>query len=350
MSDRRPEPPALLGESPAFLGMLAHISAAAPLDRPLLVVGERGAGKELAAARIHFLSSRWDGPYVKVNCAALSEDLLDAELFGAEAGAYTGATRRRAGRFERADGGTLFLDEIASASARVQEKLLRVIEYGEFERLGAEQTLRCDVRVVAAANVDLAGRADRGDFRADLLDRLAFDVIGVPPLRERPEDIPLLADHFGARMANEIDVDFAGFAPEAMADLRAHSWPGNVRELRNAAERSVYRWAAEENEGQIREVIVDPFTETGKLPADLRAAAALDARGKAAGAGLEIYPPDGRYDFRAFMAAAERRLVADALDRAGGNQALAAERLALSYDQMRGLVRKHDLSPRKAAT
>src|SRR5882762_135066 len=169
-----PELPPLLGESPAFRDMLAHVSRIAPLDRPVLVVGERGTGKELVAARINYLSSRWDKPFVKLNCAALAESLLDSELFGHEAGAFTGATRRRLSRFELADGGTLFLDEIATASLAVQEKILRVIEYGAFERVGGNEVQQVDVRVVAATNVDLPALAASGKFRADLLDRLAF--------------------------------------------------------------------------------------------------------------------------------------------------------------------------------
>ena len=257
------EPSELIGQSPAFLDVLAQISAAAPLNRPLLIIGERGAGKELLAARAHFLSTRWDGPFVKVNCAALSDDLLESELFGHEAGAFTGATRRLEGRFERADGGTLFLDEIASASLRVQEKLLRIIEYGEFERLGGGETLTVDVRIVGATNIDLPEAAAKGDFRADLLDRLAFDVITAPPLRARPEDILLLAQHFAAGMARELGADgFSGLSPQARAALLSHPWPGNVRELKNAVERSVYRSlaAAPESEDPLDEIILDPFT------------------------------------------------------------------------------------------
>jgi len=174
--------PQLIGEAPAWLAALEHISRVAPLDRPILVIGERGTGKELIGERLHFLSKRWDGPFVKVNCAALSEELLDSELFGHERGAFTGATERRAGRFELADGGTIFLDEIATASSRVQEKLLRIIEYGEYQRLGGEKVLSADVRVTAATNVDLPALVKAGQFRADLLDRLAFDVITLPPL------------------------------------------------------------------------------------------------------------------------------------------------------------------------
>ena len=186
--------PQLIGEAPAWLAALEHVSRVAPLDRPILVIGERGTGKELIGERLHFLSRRWEGPFVKVNCAALSEELLDSELFGHERGAFTGATERRAGRFELANGGTIFLDEIATASSRVQEKLLRIIEYGEYQRLGGEKVLTTDVRVTAATNVDLPALVDEGKFRADLLDRLAFDVITLPPLRARGQDASLLAD------------------------------------------------------------------------------------------------------------------------------------------------------------
>src|SRR6185437_5912229 len=187
--ERLPALPPLLGEAPVFRAMLAHVSQIAPLDRPVLVVGERGTGKELIASRLTLLSPRWDRPFVKLNCAALAESLLDSELFGHEAGAFTGAARRRPGRFELADGGTLFLDEVANASLAVQEKILRVIEYGAFERLGGSDTVSVDVRVIAATNADLPGRVGAGSFRADLLDRLAFDVVTIPPLRERAADI-----------------------------------------------------------------------------------------------------------------------------------------------------------------
>ena len=252
--------PPLIGEARALLDTLAHVSAAAPLDRPLLVIGERGVGKELIAARVHFLSRRWDHTFLKLNCAALSDDLLESELFGHEPGAFTGAVNRHVGRFERADGGTLFLDEIAAASSRAQEKILRVIEYGEYERLGGSATLTCDVRVVSATNVDLPSLTAAGRFRADLLDRLAFDVVTVPPLRARKSDIPVLAAHFGQGIALELGAGFRGFAPEALARLTAWDWPGNVRELKNAVERSVYRhFAAGSGVGPVADVCLDPF-------------------------------------------------------------------------------------------
>jgi len=202
----------LLGESPAFLEVLDHVSQIAPLSKPVLIVGERGTGKELIAARLHYLSARWDQEYLKMNCAAISETLLETELFGHEAGAFTGATKMHRGRFERADKGSLFLDELATTSALVQEKLLRIIEYGEFERVGGSKTLTTDVRLIAATNEDLPSLAAAGKFREDLLDRLAFDVITLPPLRHRREDILLLAEHFAMNMASEMGLDyFSGF-------------------------------------------------------------------------------------------------------------------------------------------
>lgn len=341
-------PPELVGESRLFLDTLAHASNAAGLDRPLLILGERGSGKELIAARIHFLSPRWEGPFVKVNCAALSEELLESELFGHEAGAFTGAQKRHVGRFERAGGGTLFLDEIASASLRVQEKLLRIIEYGEYERLGGEATLIADVRVIAAANVDLSARAADGKFRADLLDRLAFDVIAAPPLRARRDDIPVLAAHFGAAFAKELGGDFAyeGFTPEAMSALCAHDWPGNVRELKNAVERSVFRWRAEGRAGPVAAVVISPFAGLA-LPG---AGAGATLSSASADDGAQSFKtealPMGVTDLRAHLDAIEGRLAAAALDAAGGSQKRAAARLSLTYDQMRGIVRKHGLAGR----
>ncbi|MCB2112856.1 MAG: phage shock protein operon transcriptional activator [Parvularculaceae bacterium] len=327
------QPPELIGQAPAFLDALAHASTMAALDRPLLICGERGSGKELIAARIHFLSPRWDGPLIKVNCAALSDELLDSELFGHEAGAFTGATRRHSGRFERAEGGTLFLDEIASASLRIQEKLLRVIEYGEFERVGGSETLIADVRVIAAANADLPAMAEANSFRADLLDRLAFDVIAAPPLRERREDIPLLAAHFAGAIAREIGVQFSGFTPKALAAFLSHHWPGNVRELKNAAERSFHRWISMGASGPVDEVSIDPFAKTVATTAPPR----LDERPRE--------KQDGRIDLRKSLNDFEKRAAENALAACGWNQKEAANFLSLTYDQMRGLVRKHNLAP-----
>lgn len=333
MSEPAPE---LIGQSPALLDALAHASSVATLDRPLLILGERGSGKELLAGRIHFLSRRWDGPFLKLNCAALSDELLDSELFGHEAGAFTGAQKRHRGRFERAEGGTLFLDEIASASLRVQEKLLRVIEYGEYERVGGDATLNADVRIIAAANIDLQRAAGDGRFRADLLDRLAFEVVAAPPLRARQEDIPLLAAYFAGKLAQEIGAAYEGFTPEALAAFARHDWPGNVRELKNAAERSFHRWTSAGRSGPVDDAIVDAFAAARvgapeKPTVDEPAAAPLN---------------ETPHDLRAALDVLEKRWALEALALADGNQRLAARRLGLTYDQFRGVARKHQIERR----
>ena len=220
--DSTREPAAIIGQADCFLAVLERVSRIAPLAKPVLIVGERGTGKEVIASRVHYLSERWQRSLVKFNCAALNEELLESELFGHVAGAYTGAARARAGRFELADRGSLFIDELALMSMRLQEKLLRVIEYGEYERLGASETLRTDVRLIAAVNVDLPALARTGRFREDLLDRLSFDVITLPPLRARRDDILLLAQRFGEDMAHELGQHvFPGFTRAAQQQLEA---------------------------------------------------------------------------------------------------------------------------------
>ncbi|PKG85932.1 phage shock protein operon transcriptional activator [Colwellia sp. 75C3] len=248
----------LLGQSNCFLEVLEQISQVATLSKPVLIIGERGTGKELVAARLHFLSKRWEQSYLKLNCAALNENLLETELFGYDSGAFTGASKRHEGRFERADKGTLFLDEIANTSGLIQEKLLRVVEYGEFERVGGSRTIQSDVRLVAATNEDLPTLAASGQFRADLLDRLAFDVITLPPLRERLDDIIMLAEHFAINMARELEFElFSGFTEKAKRSLLEYHWPGNIRELKNVVERSVYR--SNNPHLPVHELIIDPF-------------------------------------------------------------------------------------------
>jgi len=248
----------LLGQSNSFLEVLEQISQIATLSKPVLIIGERGTGKELVAARLHFLSKRWEQSYLKLNCAALNENLLETELFGYDSGAFTGANKRHEGRFERADKGTLFLDEIANTTGLIQEKLLRVVEYGEFERVGGSRTIHTDVRLVAATNEDLPSLAASGQFRADLLDRLAFDVITLPPLRERLDDILMLAEHFAINMARELEFElFSGFTEKAKRSLLEYHWPGNIRELKNVVERSVYR--CNNPHLPVHELIIDPF-------------------------------------------------------------------------------------------
>src|SRR5690349_20612568 len=247
-----------IGQSLAFLDAVERASRAAPLNRPVLVIGERGTGKELIAERLHHLSSCWAGPLIIMNCAALPENLIEAELFGHEAGSFTGAVRTRHGRFEEADGGTLFLDELGTLSMPVQDRLLRAVEYGEVTRIGASKPISVDVRIVAATNESLPAQVEKGKFRADLLDRLSFEVITLPPLRAREGDVPLLAEHFGRRMAVELDwSNWPGFTPRAMAAFEAYHWPGNVRELRNVVERAVYRH--EDPERSVDEIQFDPF-------------------------------------------------------------------------------------------
>jgi len=352
-----PSPPELIGQSSMWVETLERVSLAALVERPILVIGERGTGKELIAERLHYLSPRWDKPFVKVNCAALSDDLLDSELFGHEAGAFTGATKRRSGRFEQAHRGTLFLDEIATASKEVQEKLLRVVEYGEYQRLGGEETLSCDVRVVAATNVDLPARAAEGRFRADLLDRLAFDVITLAPLRARPGDIELLAEHFGQRIARELEGDFPGWSRAALDAMREHDWPGNVRELKNAAERATFRtMAAQANGAPLGPVMLsrdalDPFhspwrpsVEVGGRPPQQAAPtppAPQPEPAPVAATPVAAQAPTGPIDFDTAVRTFERNLLESALAAANGHQRKAADRLGLSYHQMRGLLRKY---------
>ncbi len=322
--------------------MLEHVSRAAKLVKPVLVIGERGTGKELIASRLHYLSPRWEQALIKVNCAALTESLLESELFGHQAGAFTGATRTHIGRFEQANGGTLVLDELGTIPPRMQEKILRVIEYGEFQRVGGSDTIRTDVRIVGATNEHLPRLAELGRFRADLLDRLAFDVIHVPPLRARPEDINTLAYHFAVNVTKELRRPFfPGFTPDAKAALLSYAWPGNVRELKNAIERSVYR--AEAPEQPINEILFDPFASPynpAPAPHDEQPQANV----------VSLAPSDQSVpaDFRAAVAAFERQVLRRALERAQFKQTVAAKILGLSYHQFRSLLRKHGLAKQAA--
>lgn len=321
--------------------MLEHVSRAAKLVKPVLVIGERGTGKELIASRLHYLSERWEQPLIKVNCAALTESLLESELFGHQAGAFTGATRTHIGKFEQASGGTLVLDELGTIPLRMQEKILRVIEYGEFQRVGGQDTLSADVRIVGSTNDNLPKLAAQGRFRSDLMDRLAFDVIHVPPLRVRVEDITTLAYHFAVNITSELKRSFfPGFTPDAQAALLAYAWPGNVRELKNAVERSVYR--AEDPEKPIDEILFDPFaTPFAPLeePAD-------DAADETAGAVASVARLDHELpnDFRSAVAQFETHVLRRALERAQFKQTTAARLLGLSYHQLRSLLRKHGMT------
>ena len=333
--------PRMIGESASFLEMQEHISHVAPLNKPVLIVGERGTGKELVGARLHFLSQRWEQSFLEINCAAMSETLLEAQLFGHEAGAFTGATKLRKGYFERANGGTLFLDELANTAMAVQEKILRVIEYGEFERLGGNETLSVDVRILAATNEDLPGLAKQHKFREDLLDRLAFDVITLPPLRERAEDILILAEHFAVGMVKEIGGEFfAGFSDKVEKSLKNYSWPGNIRELKNVIERAVYQ----NGEGHITQLVFNPFESPYRPKASDSAVLQADDN---APHSIDRSVPDisnmESFDLKNEVQEFEIKLLQQTMELTQFNQKKAAEFLGLSYHQLRGYLRKYDL-------
>ncbi|MET1756631.1 phage shock protein operon transcriptional activator [Novosphingobium sp. RD2P27] len=330
-----------LGQSTAFLDAVERASRAAATGRPVLVVGERGTGKELIAQRLHRLSSRWGEPLITLNCAALPETLIEAELFGHEAGAFTGATRARAGRFEEADKGTLFLDELGTLSMAAQERLLRAVEYGEVTRIGSSRPLEVDVRIVGATNADLPRMAAEDRFRADLLDRLSFEVITLPPLRAREGDVPELAEYYGRRMATELGWSgWPGFAAVALEALEAYSWPGNVRELRNVVERAVYRW---DNENQpIGEIVFDPF-ESAWAPCVTTPQKREEAPANRAGQ-ADRSERSPAMNLRAAVDAHERELIEGALERHRWNQRRTATDLGLTYDQLRHCLKKHGIS------
>ena len=338
-----------VGQSLAFLDAVERASRAAPLNRPVLVIGERGTGKELIAERLHHLSTRWSGPLVTMNCAALPENLIEAELFGHEAGSFTGAAKTRHGRFEEADGGTLFLDELATLSSPAQDRLLRAVEYGEVTRIGASKPISVDVRIVAATNENLPALVEQNKFRADLLDRLSFEVVTLPPLRVRSGDISLLAEHFGRRMAVELEwPNWPGFSDRAVAELEAYPWPGNVRELRNVIERAVYR--SEHPEREIDEIQFDPFHSPWSMQRGQGTSVPVSAvEPPHSSKPVQSIPETAESvelstrDFRASVANYERRLLEDALSRNRFNQRATAAALGLSYDQLRHALKRHKL-------
>jgi DNA-binding NtrC family response regulator len=276
-------------------------------------VGERGTGKELVASYIHQKSRRASGPFIAVNCAAFSGNLLESEMFGHEKGAFTGAGGRKLGRFELADGGSLFLDEIGNMSEDFQEMILRVVEYQKFERVQGTETVEVDVRLLAATNADMEAMMERGDFRRDLYDRLAFKTITVPPLRERAEDIPALVDYFLEELQREVpSIGRKHFSPSALEKIQEFSWPGNVRQLKNVVER-----LALESPG-------DEITP-GHLGLDERTAQV---------AGKSLIEKVDNF---------EKTLVQQALASAGGNQRAAARALGITYDQFRHCYKKFGL-------
>ena len=330
-----------LGESEAFLAFNDQLSRVAKVDRPVLIIGERGTGKELAAARLHFLSPRWQEPLVALNCAALPSGLIESELFGYESGAFTGAQKRRQGRFEAADRGTLFLDEIGNIPLEVQAKILRAVEYQTFERVGSSAPIQVDVRIVGATNADLPAQARAGRFKQDLLDRLSFEVLWLPPLRERIGDVLLLANKFAARMAFELGREGVPILSEAAAArLEAYQWPGNVRELKNVVERAVYRTDSDTIEAE--DIVLDPFTEfqpVSPVSDHREIPETIETRPEE----IEDAPLPESGSFNDRISAYEIRILVDTLRKAQYNQKKAAETLGLTYHQFRGLYRKHGL-------
>jgi psp operon transcriptional activator len=325
------EIPEALGESQSFLDFREKLSRVAPINRPVLIIGERGTGKELAASRLHFLSARWQGPLVALNCSALTPSLIETELFGFEKGAFTGAAERRRGRFESADGGTLFLDEIGNIPLEVQEKILRVVEYGSFERVGSSESVKVDVRIIAATNTDLPALAEEGRFKKDLLDRLSFEVLFLPPLRERKGDIFLLANHFAARMAHELGRnEIPRFADEAIEAIEGYSWPGNVRELKNVVERAVYR----SDTTLIKDITFNPFH-----PAE--GESRISRESQAAKREKRLVDDLSFRPLKDAVRELEVHLIKEALIHAKYNQQKAAKQLGLSYHQFRGMYRKY---------
>ena len=322
-----------LGQSEIFLEFQERLSRVAPVNRPVLLLGERGTGKELAAGRLHYLSNRWHKPFLTLNCSALTSSLIESELFGFEKGAFTGAAQRRVGRFEAADGGTLFLDEIGNIPMEVQEKILRVVEYNTFERVGSSKSIDVDVRIIAATNVDIKAMAAQDMFKEDLLDRLSFEVLIVPPLRERREDILLLANYFAGRMAVELGwAEIPLFSPQAISSLEGHHWPGNVRELKNVVERAVYR----SDSLQINEIVFDPFfspynqkTTEKKQESPSKKAVPIEH------SDLMAKP------LKTAVWELKVRMLENALNKAKFNQKKAAQLLGLTYHQFRGLYRQY---------
>jgi DNA-binding NtrC family response regulator len=311
----------VIGSSPLIQHVLNQARAIASIPRPALILGEPGTGKELVAAAMHYGGVRKDRPFVKVNCAALSDQLLESELFGHEKGAFTGASEARTGKFEAANGGTIFLDEIGNTTPEFQQNVLRAIEYQEVQRVGSATPISVNVRVIAATNAHLEKEIAAGRFRQDLYDRLRFEVIRLPSLRERREDIPALADFFVAQMVQEVPgLKTKPFSKTAMSLLLAYRWPGNVRELKFAVERAVC-------------VAQGTNLEPGDLPFEISQQTS--------------WPGDTGEGFDAQIRAFELGLLRRALNENNWNQRDAADQLKLSYDQFRHLYRKYHLNKEK---
>jgi DNA-binding NtrC family response regulator len=312
-----------LGESKAWKRVLAMVDAAAATDSPVLLRGESGTGKELLARRLHHLSPRAGSPYISVNCAAVPIDMWEAEFFGHRKGAFTGAASERDGLFVLADRGTLFLDEVAAAPLPTQAKLLRALQDGEFSRLGDEQPTRVDVRVVAATNADLQAEIKQGRFRPDLFYRLNVLQIEVPPLRERPEDIPLLAAAIAAELSARLGLQAPELSAETIERLSSYSWPGNVRELRSVVERAL---------------VLHPGRGLDALDLGLEA-------GASAPAPVEAGVAPGDLNLRHTLNRHEKELVKEALRRSAGVRREAARLLGIDARNLGYYFRKHGLDP-----
>jgi psp operon transcriptional activator len=327
-----------LGQSASFLEFQEQLSQVAPVERPVLLIGERGTGKELAAHRLHYLSKRWERPFITLNCAALSPSLIESELFGHDKGAFTGAEKQKTGRFEAAGGGTLFLDEIGAIPHEAQEKILRVVEYGTFERVGSSSSIEVDVRIVGATNENLPELADSGVFKRDLLDRLSFEVLFLPPLRCRGEDIMLLAHNFAARMSFELGRDeVVTFDEHIVKSFEEHDWKGNIRELKNVVERAVYR----SDSGDIDSVVFNPFINPYPLAgSDDQNVEESGCEKNDTGEENKIVSEEG-VPYKEAIHRFEVSFLRDALEKAHHNQRKAASSMGLTYDQFRGKVRKY---------
>jgi DNA-binding NtrC family response regulator len=301
-----------IASSPAMRHLLQQMEKIARLPRPVLIRGERGTGKEMVARHLHDLSPRAGRAFVALNCAAFNDELLGSEIYGHEKGAFTGADRKYSGKLEQADGGTLFLDEVGNMSPAFQERILRVVEYQQFQRLKGSETIKVDVRIVSATNAVMEDLMQEGAFRADLFDRLAFATLELPPLRKRREEIPQLVEYFVASLKEEIpNLEAARFGPTAMKRLQEYHWPGNIRELRNVVERCCC-------------YSLDQVITVEDLPAEI--------------AGSRM-PAESGYEEQ--VTEFKRQLLERALEESGGNQKEAAQRLRLSYDQFRHQIRTH---------
>ena len=309
----------ILGRSPAITSMLSMIRTVAPTEATVLITGESGTGKELVARALHAQSLRKDEPLVTVNCAALAETLLESELFGHEKGAFTGADKRREGRFKQADRGTLFLDEIGEMSIGVQAKLLRALQQGEIQRVGSDKSEHVDVRVIAATNRDLRKEVEERRFREDLYFRLNVISLEVPPLRQRKEDIPLLAAHFLSHYAERNHKNVKGFSAQCMDMLLHYDWPGNVRELQNAVERAVILCTGE-------------YVTGPELPVNIaKLAAEAMPKSSEVSSSLAGLP----------LEEVERRAIEETLRETGDNKSAAARKLGITRATLHKKLRKY---------